>query len=228
MQRVGANIVGNQAARLGVPAAAAARFGAALGPAAIAVGGFMLVAGAAGAVVKALKALADSAWKTTLTLTDYSASLAFANARLQMNQELRKFRAGADVARGAFARGEDRFAAQNRLEEAMRPFETMLTIIGNDIGTGLTNLTAFLFEQFNDTMSIGNKILNVLISMAGPGIPQVWNIWANAANNKQQGQNQFPGPWPADAQLFGPQAPDVLDMARRMAGPRPQVGGGKP
>jgi hypothetical protein len=231
MQRAGANIIGGQAARMGVPPAAAARFGAALGPAAIAVGGLMIIASAATALAKTFKALADAAWASTMKLTDYSASLAFANASLQMNQELRKFRAGAAVADGGFFQGKDRIDAQNRLENAMAPLENIMTIVGNDIGTGLTNIAAFLVETMNSVLALGADILAALHDLVPDMVDQ--DIEANIRKNAEalrnpQAGNQFPNRWPGDNQLFGPQAPDVVDMARRMGGPRPQVGGGRP
>jgi hypothetical protein len=232
-QRMGAQIVGGQAARLGVPAAVAARFGAALGPAALAVGGVILLANIATSAAKALKGMADQAWTATQKLVDYSGQLAFANAGLQVNREMRKMQAANAIAEGGIFRGADRLEAENRLERANAPLENLLNVIGNDIGTAWTNISAWLAEFRNSIIALGLDILAGVHDLVPDGVDD--NVEDKIRKRAEEFRNPAGGRDVLEWMLkdihdrqFGNNAVDVIDMQKRMGGPRPPVGGVKP
>jgi hypothetical protein len=231
-QRMGAQIVGGQAARLGVPAAVAARFGAALGPAALAVGGVMLLASIATSAAKALKGMADQAWTATQKLVDYSGQLAFANAGLQVSREMRKFNAANAVVEGGIFNGADRIDAENRLERANAPLENLINIIGNDIGTAWTNMMAWFAETRNSMFALGLDILAALHDavpdVLDKNVEEKIRKRAEDLRNPPGQQDMLQMLKNVHDRQFGNNAVDVVDMQKRLGGPRPRVGGGNP
>lgn len=148
-QKLGANILGHGAAKMGASPATAARLGAALGAAAGPIGAIILVVLALKNLKKYLDELAKQAWKTTLSLADHNGQLALANARLELNRTMRRFDMAAAIAPG----GDKRIQAEDRLEAAMAPLNTALTDIGNWWGTITRNASAKVMEVLNGFMA---------------------------------------------------------------------------
>lgn len=224
-QRWGANIVGQQAANLGVAPATAARFGAALGAAAgvagVMVMAFQVTVKTVFAVISALNGMAKQALETTLRLSNYSGILAAAKAQLDVGRIHRDI-ASAHATAGS---GAARLASENRYEEAMRPFADVMTEIGNTWGTVWANTGAAILEKLaviiklleiakktvpdKDKHPFMNALARAVLGIPGEMLNQMnENAKAVPAGGVNQGWD-------------GVNALDVQDMLRRQQGPRP-------
>ena len=171
--------------------------------------------------------------RITQKLVDYTGQLAFANAGLQVNREMRKMQAANAIAEGGIFRGADRLEAENRLERANAPLENLLNVIGNDIGTAWTNISAWLAEFRNSIIALGLDILAGVHDLVPDGVDD--NVEDKIRKRAEEFRNPAGGRDVLEWMLkdihdrqFGNNAVDVIDMQKRMGGPRPPVGGVKP
>lgn len=234
--QMGQNIVGGIAQRYGIPAATAARFGAALGPAAAGFAVLRVALPILGTGIsfaaKGLKHLSDQAMKTTLSLVRYSGSLAGANAILEVGREMRNLR----IAHGIQGHGNERLRLQNRIEEEWVPITTAMTNIGNQLGIVYDNIVLIGLkfanklgelqvskeEAFNDFNQALRDAMNDDRKAKGlPPLKPNEGPQANAGGNNN-GDVMFAG----REAVFGQNAPDMVDFNRRQRGPRRPVNGG--
>jgi hypothetical protein len=235
----GQNVVGGMAQRFGIPAATAARFGQALGPALVGLGILRVALPILGTGIamagRGLKYLSDEAMKTTLKLAHYSGMMAAANAHLEVGREMRNFR----IAQGIQGHGGQRIRLQNRIEEEWVPITTAMTNIGNQLGIIYDNIVLIGLKfanklgelQVSKEEAFGdfNQALRDEINKdrAARGLPPLRDNegpQANAGGN-QGDERRFPG----REAIFGQNAVDMVDFNRRNRGPRRPVnpnGGG--
>jgi hypothetical protein len=223
--QIGVNTVTQIAGRFGVPQATAARFGTALGPAAIGIGvlayGLPLLGSGIKLVINGLNKLSDEALKTTFALASYGGLLAHANAQLEMNREMRKI----DMANRMGEFGAARLGQVNRLENAMQPWQIMGNNAGNLWGAVIDSALATLLEQINGLIATGMDIQAILLKLFVPG-DQGEAQMREAARLLRNPAAAMPNPWQAQDALFGQNGVDAIDFARRQRGPRPPNNGG--
>jgi hypothetical protein len=210
--------------RFGIPAATAARFGAALGPAAIGIGvlayGLPLIGAAIKATISGLNRLADTALQTTFALANYSGLLAHANAQLEVNREMRKF----DMANRMGGFGADRLGQLNRLENAMQPWKAAAGNAGNLWGTMVDSALSTLLEHINSLIAVGMDIHAAILEWV-PGDQGEANMRKAAAKLRNPAADMPDLRADIDA-VFGQNAAGMIDAARRLNGPRRPVNGG--
>lgn len=227
----GQNVVGRMAQRYGIPAATAARFGAALGPAAVGLGAVLyalpLIGAAATFAVKGLMYLSSESMKTTMRLVNYSGLLSHANANLEVNRVLRDFRA----AQAIQGRGAARIRLKDQIENEWAPISIAITKIGNEFGQLFDNVTLFGLKSAKAIAGIQNEqesqffesMRNIMAFsrvLLGMGIMPDLN-----GNQDDQDLRRFAG----REAIFGQNAVDMVDFNRRQRGPRRPVnpnGGG--
>ena len=158
MTRWGATIVGQQATNLGVNPATAARFGAALGPAAALVGGFMLVLPAIAKLKDMLNEWAKTARENIDRVSHYSPQLTAAQAYLEMNRRQRDI----GLANSMAGVGADRIMAENRLEQAQQPWNKFTDAIGNMWGTFSAKVQTGVAIGGNEVMAFVPRGLELL------------------------------------------------------------------
>jgi hypothetical protein len=221
------------AQRFGIPAASAARFGQALGPALVGLGVLRVALPIFGTGIamagRGLKYLSDEAMKTTLKLAHYSGMMAAANAHLEVGREMRNFR----IAQGIQGHGGERIRLQNRIEEEWVPITTAMTNIGNQLGIVYDNIVLIGLKfanklgelQVSKEEAFGdfNQALRDEINKdrAARGLPPLKaneGPQANAGGN-QGDERRFPG----REAIFGQNAVDMVDFNRRNRGPRRPV-----
>ena len=227
----GQNVVGRAAQRYGIPAATAARFGAALGPATAGLGvalyAIPLIGTAAVAAVKGLMYLSSESMKTTMRLVNYSGLLSSANANLEVNRVLRDFK----VAQAIQGRGAARIRLKDQIENEWAPISIAITKIGNEFGQLFDNVTLFglksakaiagiqneqesqFFESMRNIMAFSRVLLGMGIMPDMKG------------GQDDQDIRRFAG----REAIFGQNAIDMVDFNRRNRGPRRPVnpnGGG--
>lgn len=227
----GQNVVGRMAQRYGIPAATAARFGAALGPAAVGLGAVLyalpLIGAAATSAVKGLMYLSSESMKTTMRLVNYSGLLSHANANLEVNRVLRDFRA----AQAIQGRGAARIRLKDQIENEWAPISIAITKIGNEFGQLFDNVTLFGLKSAKAIAGIQNEqesqffesMRNIMAFsrvLLGMGVMPDLN-----GNQDDQDLRRFAG----REAIFGQNAVDMVDFNRRQRGPRRPVnpnGGG--
>jgi hypothetical protein len=223
--RFGQNVVGNIAQRYGIPAATAARFGAALGPAAAGLGvalyAIPLIGTAAVAAVKGLMYLSSESMKTTMRLVNYSGLLSHANANLEVNRVLRDFRAAQAIQRG----GAARIRLKDQIENEWAPISIAITKIGNDFGRLFDNITLFSLKSAKAIAGIQNEQETaffeglrhiMMISRLAVGLPP---MPGGAGGQDDPDMRRFAG----REAIFGQDAVDMVDFNRRNRGPRRPV-----
>jgi hypothetical protein len=208
------------AQRFGIPAATAARFGAVAGPA-LAIGivakaipiigtAAMMFTKAITSTISSLHKFSSAALHTTLALAEYNVGLSHANAMLEYGRTMRKFELAArNEGFGAFHVGQ-----RNRLENAIAPWQTMGTNASSILGGAIDFAMAQIVEQLNTIIGYSMKVHASLLMMI-PGDQGEAGI-LNAADrflNPGQGNAQ---PWQEFNQQFGMNAPDAIDIARRL------------
>jgi hypothetical protein len=208
------------AQRFGIPAATAARFGAVAGPA-LAIGivakaipiigtAAMMFTKAITSTISSLHKFSSAALHTTLALAEYNVGLSHANAMLEYGRTMRKFELAArNEGFGAFHVGQ-----RNRLENAIAPWQTMGTNASSILGGAIDFAMAQIVEQLNTIIGYSMKVHASLLMMI-PG-DQGEAAILNAADkflNPGQGNAQ---PWQEFNQQFGMNAPDAIDIARRL------------
>jgi hypothetical protein len=222
--QIGVNTVTQIAGRFGVPPATAARFGTALGPAAIGIGvlayGLPLLGTGIKMTINGLNKLSDQALKTTFALASYGGLLAHANAQLEVNREMRKF----DMANRMGGFGAERLGQLNRLENAMQPWEIMGNNAGNMWGTLIDSALSTLLEHINSLIAVGMDLHAAILDWV-PGDQGEAQMRA-AADMLRNPAAAMPNPWQAQDALFGQNGVDAIDFARRQRGPRPPNNGG--
>jgi hypothetical protein len=222
--QAGANITGGLAGRLGVPAATAARFGMGLGPAAIGIGvlayGLPILGAGIKMTINGLNKLSDQALKTTFALASYGGLLAHANAQLEMNREMRKF----DMANRMGGFGAERLGQVNRLENAMQPWQIMGNNAGNLWGAAVDASLATVLEILNGILATGMELHAAVLKLV-PG-DQGEAAILKAAELLRNPAANMPQPWEGREALFGQNAVDMIDLGKRMAGPRRPNNGG--
>lgn len=221
----GQNVVGGMAQRFGIPAATAARFGQALGPAAAGLGVVMyalpLIGTAAVLAVKGLVHLSNESMKTTMRLVNYSGLLSHANANLEVNRVLRDFRA----AQAIQGRGAARIRLKDQIENEWAPVSIAITKIGNEFGILFDNITLFgiksakaiagiqneqetmFFESVRHMMTFTRLMLGLAPLPGGGG------------GQDDPDLRRFAG----REAIFGQNAVDMVDFNRRNRGPRRPV-----
>lgn len=208
--RTGARAMRGVAGAIGVSPRVAARFGASVLPAALAGQVLATAIPIVGQVVRvvgrALTMLSNRAMETTMKLVDYSAPLAFANARMEFNNEIRKFRLAGNVG----GLGAARIRMQDRIADEWLPIESKLTNFGNVIGIAVDGLTLFALKLTN---------VSERLALLIPGGPAVLNAIDLLGRGVGGGQQQ---PWQMWNEQF---QEDNIAFQRRNAGPRPPVGG---
>jgi hypothetical protein len=215
--RFGANAIGGVAQRFGIPAATAARFGTAIGSAALVakvipiIGTVVAVfARAITTAVSSLHKFSTAALQTTLALAEYNVGLSHANAMLEYGRTMRKFELAArNEAFGAFHIGQ-----RNRLENAIAPWQAMGTNASSLAGGAIDFGMAMIVEQLNTIIAYSMKVHATLLLMI-PGDQGEDNMFkaADKLLNPGQGNAQ---PWMEFNQQFGMNAPDAIDIARRL------------
>jgi len=222
--QAGVNMVTQVGGRFGIPAATAARFGAALGPAAVGIGvlayGIPLVGAAIKATISGLNRLAESALQTTFALASYSGLLAHANAQLELNREMRKF----DMANRMGGLGAERLNQVNRLENAMQPWNEAGNQIGNLWGTATDAILSTILEAINNLVAIELEIKAAILDLI-PGDQGEAMFRKEADRLRNPGAN-LPQAFEGRDALFGQNAVDMIDLGKRLAGPRKPVNGG--
>lgn len=222
--QAGANMMGRVAPYLNIPATTAARFGAAMPVAALAVGVLATAIPVIGSVISAtisgLNKLADQALKTTFALANYGGLLAHANAQLEMNREMRKF----DMANRMGGFGAERLAQLNRLENAMQPWQIMGNNAGNMWGTFIDSALATVLEHINRLIAVGMDLQAAALQII-PG-DQGEKQLRDAAEKLRNPAANMPQAWEGREALFGQNAVDMIDLGKRVAGPRKPVNGG--
>jgi hypothetical protein len=218
--RFGTNAMAGLAQRFGIPAATAARFGAVAGPA-LAIGivakaipiigtAAMMFTKAITSTISSLHKFSSAALHTTLALAEYNVGLSHANAMLEYGRTMRKFELAArNEGFGAFHVGQ-----RNRLENAIAPWQTMGTNASSILGGAIDFAMAQIVEQLNTIIGYSMKVHASLLMMI-PGDQGEAGI-LNAADkflNPGQGNAQ---PWQEFNQQFGMNAPDAIDIARRL------------
>ena len=223
--QAGANIMGGLAGRLGVPTATAARFGMGLGPAAIGIGvlayGLPILGAGIKMTINGLNKLSDQALKTTFALASYGGLLAHANAQLEVNREMRKF----DMANRMGGFGAERLGQLNRLENAMQPWQIMGNNAGNLFGTLVDSGLATALEILNNLLATGMDINATLLKWLVPG-DQGEDQMRKAAAKLRNPAADMPQQWEGREAVFGQNAVDMIDLGKRVAGPRKPVNGG--
>ena len=223
--RVGVNMVTQVGGRFGIPAVTAARFGAALGPAANGIGvlayGLPIIASAIKATISGLNRLAETALRTTFALANYSGLLAHANAQLEVNREMRKF----DMANRMGAFGAERLGQLNRLENAMQPWKAAAGNAGNIWGVVVDSALATVIETLNSLLATGMDINAILLKWLVPGDQGEAQMFAAAARLRNPAAN-MPDPRADIDAVFGQNAAGMIDAARRLNGPRRPNNGG--
>lgn len=222
--QAGANVMGRLAPFLNIPATTAARFGAAMPVAALAVGVLARAIPVIGSVITAtiggLNKLADQALKTTFALASYGGLLAHANAQLEMNREMRKF----DMANKMGVFGAERLGQLNRLENAMQPWQIMGNNAGNMFGAAVDAVLAGILETLNNILATGMEINAAILDFI-PGNQNEDNMRKAAAKLRNPAAD-MPQPWQGREAMFGQNAVDMIDLGKRVAGPRKPVNGG--
>jgi hypothetical protein len=222
--QVGVNMATQVGGRFGIPAATAARFGAALGPAAIGIGvlayGLPLIGAAIKATISGLNRLADTALQTTFALANYSGLLAHANAQLEVNREMRKF----DMANRMGGFGADRLGQLNRLENAMQPWKAAAGNAGNLWGAMVDSALSTLLEHINSLIAVGMDLQAAILEWV-PGDQGEANMRKAAAKLRNPAADMPDLRGDIDA-VFGQNAAGMIDAARRLNGPRRPVNGG--
>jgi hypothetical protein len=222
--QVGVNMATQVGGRFGIPAATAARFGAALGPAAIGIGvlayGLPLIGAAIKATISGLNRLADTALQTTFALANYSGLLAHANAQLEVNREMRKF----DMANRMGGFGADRLGQLNRLENAMQPWKAAAGNAGNLWGAMVDSALSTLLEHINSLIAVGMDLQAAILEWV-PGDQGEANMRKAAAKLRNPAADMPDLRADIDA-VFGQNAAGMIDAARRLNGPRRPVNGG--
>jgi len=218
--RFGTNAMAGLAQRFGIPALTAARFGAVAGPA-LAIGivakaipiigtAAMMFTKAITSTISSLHKFSSAALHTTLALAEYNVGLSHANAMLEYGRTMRKFELAArNEGFGAFHVGQ-----RNRLENAIAPWQTMGTNASSILGGAIDFAMAQIVEQLNTIIGYSMKVHASLLMMI-PGDQGEAGI-LNAADrflNPGQGNAQ---PWQEFNQQFGMNAPDAIDIARRL------------
>lgn len=222
--QAGANIMGGLAGRLGIPAATAARFGAAAPMALLTVGllakAIPIIGTVISVTISGLNKLSDQALKTTFALASYGGLLAHANAQLEVNREMRKF----DMANRMGGFGAERLTQLNRLENAMQPWEVMGNNAGNLWGAVVDASLATVLEILNGILATGMELHAAVLKLV-PG-DQGEAAILKAAELLRNPAANMPQPWEGREALFGQNAVDMIDLGKRMAGPRRPNNGG--
>jgi hypothetical protein len=229
--RLGQNAIGGIAQRFGVPAATAARFGAAIGPAALGIGivakaipivgtAVMAIGKFASELIRSLRSMSDAALKTTISLAEYSAGLSHGKAALEYGRTLRKI----NLAQGNEEFGGFHLRQRNRFENAVAPWEQMATNAGSLAGGVIDSAMATIVEQLNTIVGYAMKVhASILLLVPGDqGEAKMFAAADKLLNPDKPGDNP---PWADFQKLLGANNPDQLDMARRMNNKPRQPGG---
>jgi hypothetical protein len=226
MTQMGAQIIGQQARNLGVPAATAARFGATLGPAAALVGGAMLAVPIVGAIVRGISATLNK-WSAEALVTinrvaKYSPQLTTA----QMGLDAARLQRDINTARRSGPMGALRVDMQNREEAAWENWEQFKTDSGNAFGAAKSRLSALTGEATMQAMALLPRAVELLgnltslqsIEAFGKEAVDYWTKSAQAGIDPYVGSSF--GVW-MNNQPVGAGARDQLRRARRPLGPQP-------
>jgi hypothetical protein len=207
----------------------AARFGMAVGNAgptgiAVAAGviGLKMAFGAlvstVGTVISALQKMKTASLSQVQTLSKYNADLAAGNAQLQVGRQLREIAEAMALGKN----GRRLMEAQNRLENAVAPFEKAWNSIKLDISLLFANFQADLAESLLSVVTDNKNTLLLVIDALQAAFPLVpfaglLEKLIDRVDNKQQQANAW-GEWKKvmiDAEL---------DLMNRLKGPRPPGG----
>lgn len=230
--QAGANIMGRVAPFLNISPATAARFGAAMPVAGMAIGvitkAVPLVGTAIAFTVKAfskavesLNNFSKSVLSATFGLAEYNGIIASSKAFLDYNREMRKF----DLAdKNKFA-AADHIAQRNRLENAMQPWEIMGANASSFGGTVIDSALSTVLEHINKLIATGMEIHAFLLERL------VWGDQGEAQMREAAAKLRNPAAnmpnMNADIEaVFGQNAAGMIDAARRMNGPRRPNNGG--
>jgi len=214
MTQLGAQIIGQQAQRFGVPAATAARFGATLGPAAALVGGAMIALPIVSAIVRGISSTL-SKWSveslaTINRVAKYSPQLTTA----QMNLDVARLQRDLNAARRSGPIGAMRVDMQNREEAAWANWEQFKTDTGNLAGTvssgasvaagktvnalgvitGAATMAMGYLQQLPIMADLGKKLIDIFGGKAGDGLDPYressFGKWMNNQANGAEAQDQ--------------------------------------
>jgi hypothetical protein len=224
MTQWGAQIVGQQAVRLGVPAATAARFGASLGPAAALAGVAVYALPIAGAIVRGISATL-SKWSaeslaTINRVAKYSPQLTTA----QMSIDAARLQRDMNAARRSGPMGAMRVDMQNREEAAWANWEQFKTDTGNVAGTASSAISVGLGKTVNAlgvitgaaTMAMGYLQQLPIMAELGKKLIEIFGGLGKDGVDPYR-ESSF-GVWMND-QAHGPAAQDQLRRARKPLGP---------
>lgn len=228
--QVGANVMASVGGRFGIPAATAARFGAALGP----IAGIGIVAKAIPVIgtaiaftvkaishaVSSLNRLSVAALNATLSLAEYNGGLASAKAMLEHSREMRKF----DLAARNAGFGADHIGQRNRLENAMQPWEIMGANTASFTGAAIDSALSTVLEILNSMLATGMDIQAALLDLVPRDQGEA--MMRKAAEKLRNPAADMPQQWEGREALFGQNAVDMIDFGKRVAGPRKPVNGG--
>jgi hypothetical protein len=184
----GQNVVGGLAQRFGIPANTAARFGAALGPAAAGIAVLRFALPILGTAIvsagKALNYFSEVARKNIDRVSQYSPQLTAGRIFLdagRLQRDIRLANAMGDL-------GNRRLQAENAAEEAWAPWNQFTDAIGNMWGTLKSQASGFVGRKLGDFVSKDAKQLEFLAHLAKlDGIERfaktAVDFWTGRGNN---------------------------------------------
>lgn len=229
--QIGSNLMGRVAGRLGIPAATAARFGAAAPVAGMTIGVLTKAIPLVGTVVaftvkafskavESLNSFSKSVLNATFGLSEYNGIIASSKAILDYNRELRKF----DLADKNKLAAAEHMAQRNRLENAMQPWEIMGANASSFGGSVVDSALSTMLETLNAILATGMELQATMLDWVrgDQGEQQLRDAAAKLRNPAANMPNMN-----ADIEaVFGQNAAGMIDAARRLNGPRRPNNGG--
>ena len=222
MTQFGAQVIGQQARNLGVPAGTAARFGATLGPAAALVGGAMIGISFIRPVIGMLNEWAKEGLEKINRVAQYNGDLFSGQKTLEMGR-LQRDIAAANI---SGASGRARFEAENDAEQSWAPWENFKTGSGNLWGTGMANVSSLTGDVVNQSMAALPRVVELLGYLSNLESIQRFgqkaiDFWLGGNNgNADVYRASAMGAWVSE-EANGQAAQDQRRRARRPLGPQP-------
>ena len=222
MTQFGAQVIGQQARNLGVPAGTAARFGATLGPAAALVGGAMIGISLIRPVIGMLNEWAKEGFKRINRVAQYNGDLFSGQKTLEMGR-LQRDIAAANI---SGASGRARFEAENDAEQSWAPWENFKTGSGNLWGTGMASASGLMGDVVNQSMAALPRVVELLGYLSNLESIQRFgqkaiDFWLGGNNgNADVYRASAMGAWVSE-EANGQAAQDQRRRARRPLGPQP-------
>ena len=222
MTQFGAQVIGQQARNLGVPAGTAARFGATLGPAAALVGGAMIGISFIRPVIGMLNEWAKEGLEKINRVAQYNGDLFSGQKTLEMGR-LQRDIAAANISGSS---GRARFEAENDAEQSWAPWENFKTGVGNMWGTGTASASGLMGDVVNQSMAAVPRIVELLGYLSNLESIQRFgqkaiDFWVgNNGGNADLYRSSAMGAWVSE-EANGQAAQDQRRRARRPLGPQP-------